>query len=290
MTSQPSAGGASVEAIRFHYDLGNEFYRLWLDPTLTYTCAMFDDPAESLEVAQHRKLDWFLSAAKPHGLGRVLDVGCGWAPLLRRAVDHHGARRAVGVTVSEAQAAYVKALGDPRIEVRLETWQQHESAEPYDAVFSICAIEHFARPGLSRAERVGIYRAFFRKVHSVMLPGGTFGLQTICWGTRRPDVRVLEGLLFMSQEIFPDSEWPRFAELVQASEGLFEIELARNDRRDYATTLSRWADNLRARRAEAVSSVGEDHVARYQRFLDFAQVIFAEDYTGLLRFVMRRGP
>ena len=288
MTSHPPVRGASVEAVRFPYDLGNDFYRLWLDPTLTYTAAMFAEPGESLEVAQRRKMDWYLSAARPRGLGRVLDVGCGWAPLLRRAVEHHGAGHAVGVTVSEAQAAYVRALGDPRLEVRLEPWQDHAADEPYDAAFSICAIEHFARPGLSRLERIGIYRGFFRKLHGLMRPGATLGLQTICWGTRRPDERVLEGLFFMSTEIFPDSEWPRFAELVQASEGLFEVEQVRNDRRDYVETLRRWAGNLRERRAEALEVVGEAHVARYERFLDFAQVIFDEDYTGLLRFVMRR--
>lgn len=287
---RPDAGGASVEAIQHHYDVGNEFYRLWLDPTLTYTCALWQDPAESLETAQLRKIDYYLDAARPRGLDSVLDVGCGWGALLRRAVERYGTTRAVGVTVSAAQARFLGGGGDPRIQVRLEPWQEHTSATPYDATFSICAIEHFARPGLARAERVKIYRDFFRRVHALTRPGGTFGLQSICWGTRRPDERVLEGLYFMSTEIFPDSEWPRFAELVHASEGLFEIESVRNDRRDYVTTLSRWRDGLARRRAEAVAVVGEAHVARYERYLDFSRTIFDEDYTGLLRIIMRRAP
>lgn len=287
-----TVSGASVEAIRYHYDLGNDFYRLWLDPTLTYTCALFDSADEALESAQLRKMDYYLDAARsPRGRGKldsILDIGCGWGPLLRRAVDHHGVQHAVGVTVSAAQTEYLRGLGDSRIEVCLQPWQEHTSKVPYDAVFSICAIEHFVRPGLARTERVAVYREFFKKVHSLLRPGGTFGLQSICWGSKRPDETVLEGLFFLSTEIFPDSEWPRFAELVRASEGLFEIESVRNDRRHYTRTLKHWRENLRAKRSAAVQVAGEENVARYERYLDFCQVIFGEDYTGLLRFVMRR--
>lgn len=288
MSNNPAPKGASVESVRYHYDVGNAFYRLWLDPTLTYTCALFERPDEPLESAQIRKMDHYLDAAKARGLDRVVDIGCGWGPLLRRAVEHHGATKAVGVTVSEEQAAYVRGLNDPRVEVQLQRWEEHAPTEPYDAAFSICAIEHFARPGLSRAERVAIYRGFFKKVHAMLRPGGTFGLQTICWGSKRPDEKVLEGLFFLSTEIFPDSEWPRFAELVHASEGLFEIESVRNDRQHYTRTLKHWRENLRANRDAALRVAGEENVARYERYLDFCQVIFDEDYTGLLRFVMRR--
>jgi cyclopropane-fatty-acyl-phospholipid synthase len=279
--------GASIEAVQSHYDLGDDFFRLWLDPSLTYTCALWDDPAESLEVAQRRKIRYYLDAASGP-LRRVLDVGCGWGSLLRTAVADYGVERAVGVTVSRNQAAFVNALGDPRVEARLESWEAHRADEPYDAAFSICAIEHFARPGLTRAERVAVYRAFFARVHALTRPGATFGLQAICWGTRRPDARVAEGLFFMAAEIFPESEWPRFAELVHAAEGLFEIVSVRNDRRDYVATLQRWHAALAARREEAERASDAATVARYLRFLDFAQVIFREDYTGLLRFVMRR--
>lgn len=283
-----TAPGASIEAIQYHYDLGDEFYRLWLDPSLTYTCALWDDPAEPLERAQRRKIRHYLDATRGAPLRRVLDVGCGWGALLQTAVEEYGAERAVGVTVSRNQAAFVNALGDPRVEARLEPWHEHRADAPYDAAFSICAIEHFARPGLSRAERVAIYRSFFRHVHAMTRPGAVFGLQSICWGTRRPDARVAEGLFFMATEIFPESEWPRFAELVHAAEGLFEIVSVRNDRLDYVATLRRWHDALAARREEAERASDAATVARYLRFLDFAQVIFRDDYTGLLRFVMRR--
>lgn len=283
-----TAPGASIEAIQYHYDLGDEFYRLWLDPSLTYTCALWDDPAEPLERAQRRKIRHYLDATRGAPLRRVLDVGCGWGALLQTAVEEYGAERAVGVTVSRNQAAFVNALGDPRVEARLEPWHEHRADAPYDAAFSICAIEHFARPGLSRAERVAIYRSFFKHVHAATRPGAVFGLQSICWGTRRPDARVAEGLFFMATEIFPESEWPRFAELVHAAEGLFEIVSVRNDRLDYVATLRRWHDALAARREEAERASDAATVARYLRFLDFAQVIFRDDYTGLLRFVMRR--
>lgn len=280
--------GASVEAVQYHYDLGDDFYRLWLDPSLTYTCALWDDPAEPLEAAQRRKIKHYLDATRGEPLRRVLDVGCGWGALLRAAVEEYGAERAVGVTVSRNQHAFVNALGDGRVEARLEPWQDHRADDVYDAVFSICAIEHFARPGLKRAERVAIYRSFFKHLHGMTRPGAVFGLQSICWGSKRPDMRVAEGLYFMATEIFPESEWPRFAELAHAAEGLFEFVTVRNDREHYVTTLQRWHHALALRQEEAERVSDRATVERYLRFLSFAQVIFREDYTGLLRMVMRR--
>lgn len=192
--------------------------------------------------------------------------------------------------MSEAQWRYLRAHADARQSVHLQPWQEHRADEPYDAVFSICAIEHFARPGLSRAERVKIYRDFFGHVHGLTKPGGTFGLQSICWGTRRPDDAMLEHLFFLSTEIFPESEWPRFAELAHAAERLFEIESVRNDREHYVRTLACWREGLGRTRDEAVACVGEEVVRRYERYLDFTQTMFADDVTGLLRIVMRRRP
>src|SRR5262244_820430 len=98
--------GASVEAIRFHYDVGNDFYRLWLDPSMTYTCALFADgeQEDQLHEAQIRKMDYYIALTGAAGCENVLDIGCGWGGMLRRFVCDHGVAHAVGLTLSEAQA------------------------------------------------------------------------------------------------------------------------------------------------------------------------------------------
>src|SRR5712671_4640805 len=97
--------GASQDAIAHHYDVGNDFYAMWLDPTMTYSCALWDDAAD-LHAAQLAKIDYHIAQARAHGADRVLDIGCGWGPTLHRLVSVGGVRNAVGLTLSKEQAAY----------------------------------------------------------------------------------------------------------------------------------------------------------------------------------------
>ena len=137
--------GASPEAIRQHYDVSNDFYQLWLDPTLTYSGAMWEE-GDDLEAAQIRKIDYHIEQARAPGTGRVLEIGCGWGSTLRRLVNVHGVRKAIGLTLSQAQRDWLNnTLDDPRIEVRLENWFDHEPEAPYDAIISIAAFEAFAK-------------------------------------------------------------------------------------------------------------------------------------------------
>ena len=101
MSEIERATGASAEAIQAHYDTGNAFYRLWLDPTRTYSCALWDE-ADALEEAQIDKLDYHIEQAQAAGTGQVLDIGCGWGSLLERLTTAHGVERAVGLTLSFA--------------------------------------------------------------------------------------------------------------------------------------------------------------------------------------------
>src|SRR5262249_8376700 len=104
--------GASTAAIQSHYDVGNQFYELWLDPTRSYSCALWDGPDDSLETAQKRKLDYLVEGARAAGTGRVLDVGCGWGGLLHRLVRIHDVKRVTGLTLSQAQADHVRGWAD----------------------------------------------------------------------------------------------------------------------------------------------------------------------------------
>src|SRR5712692_2932993 len=143
--------GASSAAIQSHYDIGNDFYRLWLDRDLNYSAAMWE-PDDTLDSAQLRKVDYHISQARAEGATRVLDVGCGWGAMLRRLVETRGVRWAVGLTLSNAQASWTRALGNPQIEVQVESWSDHHPTGPYDAIISIGAFEHFAKLEASEAE------------------------------------------------------------------------------------------------------------------------------------------
>lgn len=272
--------GASAEAIQAHYDVGDDFYRLWLDPSMVYSAALWDGPDDtrSLEWAQANKIDWHLRSAGLKPGGSLLDIGCGWGALLRRAREQ-GASRGVGLTLSATQAAHVAGFGDPALSVRLENWQDHRPEGPYDAIVSIGAFEHFTKPGDASARKIEIYRAFFAACRSWLAKGGRLSLQTIAYGSlRRDDPNVA----LMSQ-IFPDSDLPRLDEIVVAAEGLFETVRVRNDRVDYARTCETWANNLRARRAEATALVGAEQVKRYERYLKLSSYGFWTGNIWLLR-------
>lgn len=256
----------SVEAIRRHYDVGNEFYRLWLDPTLSYSCAWGRD---SLEAAQERKLAHHLAAAGART--RLLDVGCGWGAILARA-----GVPAVGLTLSEQQAAYARDRG---LDARVQDWRDHSPTESYDGIVSIGAFEHFAAPG---ADKVAIYREFFGRCRD-WLSGGALSLQTIAYA----DMDPTEASRFMQQEIFPDAELPTLAEITAAAEGVLEITALSNGRRDYAWTCAQWARRLKSARAQARELVGDDVVRRYERYLTLSSLGFRMGKLALYRITLR---
>ncbi|MCK9925469.1 cyclopropane-fatty-acyl-phospholipid synthase family protein [Frankia sp. AgPm24] len=279
------------EAIRYHYDVSNTFYQLWLDRSLAYSCAMPAAPDDSLEHAQQRKLDFHLNAVgigpaagvgaapaasigPPPGLGPVpgsgsstrvrslLDVGCGWGAVLRLARDR-GVPRVVGLTLSDEQAAHLDADRGPGFEVHTRDWRDYTPDAPFDGIISIGAFEHFARPEDTAAERIERYREFFGRVRDWLTDDGVLSLQTIAYANMPRE----KASAFIQEEIFPAAELPTLAEITAAAEGILETRLVRNDRLDYAWTFEQWAARLRARRDEARALVGPEVVARYERYL-----------------------
>jgi len=278
--------GAGSAAIRHHYDVGNEFWQVWLDPTMSYSCAMWENPTDDIESAQRRKLDYHAEQARASGAARVLDVGCGWGAQLTHLVGSQGVQHAVGLTLSDAQAEYLRALAPSNVEVLVRSWSDYEPSAPFDAIISVGAFEHFARLGLSSEEQIEAYRRFFGACRSWLQPGGRLSLQTIAYGDIPRDRPLRDR--FIVDEIFPESELPRLADIARAAEMELEIEKVRNDRGDYVKTLRAWLDRLRERRDEAVAASSEELVARYERYLRmFAYSMELGAFT-LLRLTMRR--
>ncbi len=282
----PQTGpGASAEAIRHHYDFGNEFYALWLDLTMTYSAALWDmdDPRDELQAAQLRKIDHHACQAGAHLAERVLDIGCGWGGFLRRLLERHGVEKAVGLTLSLEQAKWIGDR-DPRVEVRVESWADHEPRQPYNAIVSVEGFEALARPEYSREAKIAAYREFFRRCRNWLKPGGKLALQTIAYGNAGP--QDLDA--FISTEIFPESDLPTLAEIMEAREYLLEVVELRNDRAHYVRTLKAWQRRLQANKDRAVQIAGEEEYRRYRHYLKLSEYMFETGTCDLLRLTLQR--
>ncbi|MFB7616551.1 class I SAM-dependent methyltransferase [Kitasatospora sp. NPDC056181] len=282
--------GTPAADIEFHYDLGNDFYALWLDETLSYSAAVWDGIARdepdttALPRAQRAKLALHLdlAGAAPGAGLRLLDVGCGWGGLLAHAVAGRRVAEATGLTLSRAQHAHVTGLGLPGVEVRLESWEAHRPERPYDAVVSVGAFEHFATAGLSRPERVAAYRAYFEHCHGWLRPGARMSLQTIAYdGVAGGDGPVGS---FVAADVFPGAVLPRLDEIATACDPYFSVAVLRASAEDYSRTLGAWSARLLRARAEAQALVGEDGFRRYRRYLRACEVTFLRGAATLYRF------
>ncbi|EEP70549.1 cyclopropane-fatty-acyl-phospholipid synthase [Micromonospora sp. ATCC 39149] len=285
--STAAYAGASPAAIGHHYDLSNDFYALWLGESMVYSCARWADAAgDGLTRAQTRKLDYFVEQTRAAGTRRVLDVGCGWGTLVRHLVDRHGVARATGLTLSPAQARWCQQHPAPRTDVRVENWVTHEPGERYDAIISLGAFEHFARYGMTPAERLTAYRAFFERCRGWLPAGGRLGVQTNIKGNnQRLDRRTVRDMLFIVDSIFPESVLPALDEVIVAAAGRFDVVSVRNDPDDYARTCAAWLDRLTGQRDRAVELVGEDRTADYERYLSSTVQHFRRRHLGLARIV-----
>lgn len=273
----------AAAAIRHHYDVGNEFYSLWLDPSLTYSCALRRSPDDTLETAQQHKLRHHLDAIRADEASRVLDIGCGWGSILRSSSATCGVAESVGLTLSDEQAAFIQGLRLPGVQVRTENWTEYEPDSRFDGIISIGAFEHFATPEESPSEKIGLYREFFARCRDWLTDDGALSLQTIAYANMsREDANG-----FIQQSIFPDADLPTLAEITAAADGLFEVQSVGNGRLDYAWTCEQWAQRLRQRRAEAERLVGPEVTARYQRYLKLSALGFRMGKICLLRLVLR---
>jgi cyclopropane-fatty-acyl-phospholipid synthase len=285
-TATAPYAGASRGAIAHHYDVDTEFWRLWLDERVTYSCALWED-GDTLDRAQERKLDFMIDGAGAAGAARVLDIGCGWGSMLRR-LRERGAEHVVGITLSEAQRDAIAAWDDPHVEVHATGWADYRSDEPFDAIISIGAFEHFARLGLTRDGKVDAYRAFFDRCHELLRPDGRLALQTIAKGDVALDGRGVRDFALIATQIFRESDLPHPADIVHAIEQRFEPELLRNDRPHYVRTCRAWLERLEANRDAAVAVAGEDVYDLYRRYLEACIRQFERGHAYLLRTFLRR--
>ncbi|WP_054055396.1 class I SAM-dependent methyltransferase [Alloactinosynnema sp. L-07] len=282
-----------VDAIRHHYEVSNDFYRLLLGPAMMYSGGYWNEGEDLYglhDLAQERKLDKFIELAGAGGAKRVLDIGCGWGTMLDRVTRVHGAEQAVGVTLSRTQEEFINSLGNAKVTVHVESWEDHKTDEPYDSAFCINALEHFVLSTLPPKERTRRFRAFFQQCHTLLKPGGKLVLHIMTIENPPLKRELIDDLKFLQREEFKGCYIPKLQDLAAGAESLFVIDEIVNEPLSFARACRVWLELLAERRDEAVAMEGAEIVQRFERYLDiFAYTLEDGIFNNFRITLTRRG-
>jgi cyclopropane-fatty-acyl-phospholipid synthase len=272
---------------KFHYDIGNDLYRLFLDETMTYSCALWDGEELSLKDAQIKKLRYHANNLEIKDLAEpfILDIGCGWGSMMKLLSEEYNAKT-VGITISKEQKDYIlKTEKISKNSVLLIDWTEYRSEVPFDGIVSIGVIEEICSWKVPKDERISIYYSFFKKCHMLSKPDSYLSLQSIIQGPL-----FEENTGFILQEVFPQSSIPSIEELIIAFRKFYEIINLRNDRKDYFNTAKHWLINLKRNREEIVNLYGTERYEFFEKYLSMCVGVFAKRIAGLARIKFRRLP
>ncbi len=285
-----------VEDVQSHYDRSNEFFKLWLDPSMTYSCAYFEErPNMTLEEAQFAKRKLALDKLNLEPGMTLLDIGSGWGSTMRHAVEHYDVN-VIGLTLSENQLVHCKEkfaeMDSPRRkEVRLQGWEQFD--EPVDRIVSLGAFEHFADgAGDAGYER---YATFFKKYYSLLPDDGRMLLHTIVVPTAeegkalglKTTMSLLRFISFILKEIYPGGKLPQVEQVDRYStEAGFQIERHHFIGKNYVQTLNTWADALEANKEKAIELKGEQEYETFMKYLRGCSDLFRDGYTNVCQFTL----
>ena len=270
-----------ARAVRHHYDVSNEFFALFLDSSMTYSCALFRDGAMTLEQAQEAKLELICRKLALEPGERLLDVGCGWGSLALHAASRHGAR-VVGITLAERQARLarerVRERGlEDRVEIRLMDYRDL-GGERFDAIASIGMVEHVGD------EQIDAYAA---ALAGALGPGGRLlnhGISALGAGHDVP-------YEFTDRFIFPDGQLLHLPRVLGALERAgFEVQHVEGLHRHYERTLAEWARRLDERLDEAVRLAGAQRVRVWRLYLRAARENFRADFASVYQSLCTRRP
>ncbi|AFC43097.1 cyclopropane mycolic acid synthase family methyltransferase [Mycobacterium intracellulare] len=295
MTHGHSELKPNVDHIQSHYDWSNEFFRLWLDPSMTYSCAYFERDDMTLEEAQRAKIDLALGKLGLRPGMTLLDIGCGWGSTMRRAVEKYDVN-VIGLTLSENQLAHCRQKFDemdsPRFkEVRLHGWEDFD--EPVDRIVSLGAFEHFA-DGIGTYER---YADFFKMCYNVLPEDGVMLLHSIVLpsaeeaeqlGLKRT-MSLMRFISFIRKEIYPGGRLPMISVVDEYATGAgFQITRHHRIGSNYVRTLDTWAKGLEAHKDEAIELKGQQMYETFMKYLTGCRELFRDGYTDVCQFTMEK--
>src|SRR4029079_9846725 len=278
------------EEIQAHYDLSDDFFGTFQDPSRTYSCAFFERDGMTLEDAQMAKIDLALDKLELQPGMTLLDVGCGWGSVMKRAVEKHDVN-VVGLTLSKNQEVYCRHLleeigSDRSRKVFLRGWEEFD--EPVDRIVSIEAFEAFPKTR---------YKAFFETCYNIMPSDGRMVLQTIMGHPlkRWPDMGIpitmtdLKFMRFIAKEIFPggsltcDEDGEEYS-----TDAGFSVENTELLSPHYVKTLDIWAEKLQAAHDEAVAATSEVVYERYMKYLTGCSDFFKRGVSYVGQFTLAK--
>ncbi|MCT7661892.1 cyclopropane mycolic acid synthase family methyltransferase [Mycobacterium deserti] len=278
------------EDVQHHYDLSDDFYRLFLDPTQTYSCAYFERDDMTLEEAQIAKIDLSLGKLGLEPGMTLLDVGCGWGTTIRRALERYDVN-VIGLTLSKNQQAHVQKVLDGLDSQRtrrvlLQGWEQFH--EPVDRIVSIGAFEHFGRDR---------YDDFFKMAYDALPSDGVMMLHTIVKPSNEEfeerglpiTMTKIRFFKFIMDEIFPGGDLPQVRAVEEhATKAGFDVKLVQPLRPHYARTLDLWSAALEAHKDEAIAIQSQEVYDRYMKYLTGCADLFREGYTDVCQFTLTK--
>lgn len=269
------------DAVSYHYDVSNDFYALWLDRRMVYSCGYFSEPDDSLDVAQERKLDYICRKLRLSPGERLLDIGCGWGGLVVHAAKHYGVE-GTGITLSRPQAELaaerIREAGlSERCRAEVRDYRELGGTAMFDKIASVGMFEHV---GGSRL------REYFRRAFRLLRPGGVFLNHGIA---SNPSYPLHPGPYFSDRYVFPDGElFPLGTTLQIAEEEGFEVRDVENLREHYVLTLRHWRRRLEERAGEALRIAGETIFRIWRLYLAGAAHTFAAGKNNVFQTLLSR--
>jgi cyclopropane-fatty-acyl-phospholipid synthase len=272
-------------AVRSHYDVGNEFYALWLDGRMVYSCAYFETGEENIHAAQEAKLDLICRKLRLEPGESLLDIGCGWGSLVLHAAERYGVR-ATGITLSERQATFARtriaeAGLEDRCRIEVRDYRDLPSGAAFDKVVSVGMFEHVGRARLP---------TYFSQAYRLTRSGGLFlnhGIVTL--SSPPAPLRMLERPLarrtsFIQRYVFPDGELVPPADVLRLAEAAgFETRDLESLREHYALTLRRWVGRLEEHHDEAARIAGEMTYRIWRLYMSGSARAFATGRIGVIQ-------